>query len=55
MKVDILDVNTAIEEYGFSRVKTNELFSLCNQVPRKPRGKKYVLRSEFERVLGGER
>ena len=49
----VLTVKAVMEEYGFSRQKTDELFDRCKQIPRKPRGKKMVLRSEFEKVLTG--
>ena len=51
--MELLTVKEAMEEYGLSRKKTDEMFSLCRQLPRKPKGKKYVTKAEFERVMGG--
>lgn len=53
--MELLTVKDAMDQYGLSRRKTDEIFALCRQVPRVPRGKKYVDRSEFDRVLGGRR
>ena len=53
--MELITVKEAMEEYGLSRKKADEIFSLCKQVPRVPRGKKYVFRDELERVMGGRR
>lgn len=55
MQLELLDVKTVMSEYGLSRRKVTQLMSLCDCVPRMPRGKRYVTRREFERVLGGEK
>lgn len=51
---ELLTVKMIQEEYGLSRRKVDELLFRCNTLPRVPRGKKLVLRSEFEKVLRGE-
>lgn len=53
MKLELLDVKTAMSEYGLSRRKVTQLMSMCDCVPRMPRGKRYVSRNELERVMGG--
>lgn len=49
----LLTVAEAMEEYGLSRKKTEELFNIVGTLPRVPRGKKYVLRKAFEEMTGG--
>lgn len=52
--MEVYTTKIVMELYGFSRRKTDELFSRCKQIPRRPRGKKMVLKSEFEKVLREE-
>lgn len=52
--MELITVKEAMEEYGLSRRKADEMFALCRQLPRVPRGKKYVFRNELDRVMGGE-
>ena len=50
----IVTVKEVMQEYGLSRRKADEIFGLCNQLPRRPRGKKRVLQSELIKVMRGE-
>ena len=49
----VLTAKDIQEQYGFSKRKTDELMSLCRSIPRKPRGKRMVTQTEFEKVLHG--
>ena len=53
--MELLTVKDAMEQYGLSRRRADLIFSLCRQVPRVPRGKKYVTRREFVKVMEGTR
>lgn len=48
---EILTVKDVMEQYGLTRYKTEQLLALCREVPRVPRGKRGVLRSELERIM----
>lgn len=49
--MELLTIRDVMTGYGISRKKATELFDLCKEVPRKPRGKRMVQRNEFERIL----
>lgn len=49
--MEILSIKDVMTEYGISRKKATELFDICKEVPRRPRGKRMVQRNEFERIL----
>ena len=53
--MELLTVKDAMAQYGLSRKRTDLIFGMCNEVPRVPGGKKYVARSEFEKVIGGKK
>ena len=53
--MEILTVKQICEEYGLTRPYVDTILSECRLLPRKPRGKKRVERTEFEAVLRGER
>lgn len=53
--MELITVKEAMEEYGLSRRKADEMFALCKQLPRVPRGKKYVFRDELNKVMGGRK